>query len=495
MSQATLSSPEMMPGGSAWDGLLAVNGQVVYKPTPKQLQFHLCPARYVLYGGAVAGGKSHALRWHAYMSCLSVPKFKVLLLRRYLTELERTHCRKVAEEQHLFGAKWVKSEYILNFPNGSWLELGHCQHEDDANIYLSAEYDLILFDELVTFTETQYRKIRSRCRTTIPGVTPRVMAGTNPGGSEAAWVRRMWVEKDLTEEEDPYYNPVDYAYIPARLEDNPHINREAYELELQGLPPELARAYREGDWNIFYGQYFQEFRKSLHVADLGTVAPTARRICGLDYGYSREGVCLWGVILPEGQLYIEDEYTFNGQRRKKQIASQVALALRKRSDDRGITVGGCYADPDIFSPSGHTGETIAETFGRYGWPMLEADNDRINGWARVRAWLGLMPRHESWDHDKPWMVISPKCIGLVRTLPQLVMDPRRPEDVNTESPDHWGDALRYLVMSRPAPNATEIPEPSYAEGTMGWMRQQILSGHRNRDYGRLGRRAVRRYAY
>jgi hypothetical protein len=35
---------------------LSINGRVLYKPSPKQILFHQCPSRYVLYGGAAGGG-------------------------------------------------------------------------------------------------------------------------------------------------------------------------------------------------------------------------------------------------------------------------------------------------------------------------------------------------------------------------------------------------------------------------------------------------------
>ena len=36
---------------------------------------------------------------------------------------------------------------------------------------------------------------------------------------------------------------------------------------LQSLPEKLKQAYLEGDWNVFDGQYFPEFRTTLHVID------------------------------------------------------------------------------------------------------------------------------------------------------------------------------------------------------------------------------------
>jgi hypothetical protein len=123
---------------------------------------------------------------------------------------------------------YLKSERKVRFRNGSVLQFGHCEDDASTGKYLSTEYDAIYFDELVTFTEKQFLLIRSRARSTKPGVTPVIKAGTNPGGPESHWVRRRFIWQDVTPKEDPRYRPQDYAYIPATLDDNPHLNQEDY---------------------------------------------------------------------------------------------------------------------------------------------------------------------------------------------------------------------------------------------------------------------------
>jgi phage terminase large subunit len=238
-----------MPVAPPPEGFL-VNGKVLYAWTAKQKVFHDAAARNVLYGGAAGGGKSHALRWDGYMRCLSLANYRVLLLRRTYPELENTHLEAVPVELGSFGveaATWyLKSERKIRFPNGSVMQFGHCEDEAAVGKYLSTEYDAIYFDELVTFTEKQFLMIRSRARSTKPGVKPVIRAGTNPGGPESHWVRRRFIWQDITPKEDPRYRPEDYQYVPATLDDNPHIDQAEYAANLESLPEELARAYRFG---------------------------------------------------------------------------------------------------------------------------------------------------------------------------------------------------------------------------------------------------------
>jgi hypothetical protein len=454
----------------------AVNGKVLYGPTPKQIQFHNCPARNVLYGGAAGGGKSHALRWDAYMRCLTKGGYRALLLRRTYPELEATHLDQVEIDiADGLPATYLKSDRKVVFRNGSVLRFGHC--EDDAAVarYLSTEYHAIYFDELVTFTEKQYLMVRSRARAPkASGIKPMIRAGTNPGGPESHWVRRRFIWQDITAVEDKRYRPEDYVYIPATLDDNPHLDQEEYAANLESLPEELARAYRHGDWDIFPGQYFGEWRKDKHVtAEHVEWDRSLPRVCSVDWGFVKPGSCGWWVLLPEGRVYREDEYIFT-----RTVAADVARAIVARSKERGIKVRYTVGDTAMWTPDGQTGETIAETFARNGVPMQQADKDRINGWQRFRAWLKDAP------DGVPWLQSSPNCAYFNRTIPALVSDDHKPEDVDSDGEDHAADEARYFFMSRPHPTGVKV-KPSAKPWSMAWIKQQGA-----RSPGILGRRSA-----
>lgn len=410
----------------------------LYVPLPRQVEFMACEARRVLFGGAAGGSKSHALRWHGYQACLRTPRFKTLLLRRNSGDLERTHLRAAVDEAPLFGAVPVPSAHLVKFPNESILEMGHCDDTKAVARYLSAEYDLILFDELVTFEREQFLMVASRARSSKPGVKPRVLAGTNPGGPQAHWVRAMFIDKTVDVAEFPNYRPEDYAYIPSKLEDNPYLN-EDYEQGLMDLPPELRKAYRDGDWDIFPGQYFPEWRRSTHVsaARTGDVSTPVHlthpaeypRVRAVDWGFVKPGWCGWFVLLPDGQVYLEQEYLFS-----RTVASEVAAEIRRRTQELGVKVRYTVGDTAMWTPDGQTGESIAETFGRAGVPMIQADKDRVNGWQRLRHWFKPSPS------GAPWLVSSPACAYFNRTIPSLVSDEHRPEDVDSDGEDHAADA-------------------------------------------------------
>jgi hypothetical protein len=164
---------------------LGGNKRCRFVPLPRQVEAIEAlkggEAIYILIGGAAGGSKSKGLREIAHAVCMTTPNYRVLLLRRTFKELESNHILDAQLEAPEMGAECVPSAKVVRYPNGSQLQFGHCETAADAANYLS-EYDLIIFDELVTFEETQFLLISSRARSTKPGVVPKVMAGRTLAG-------------------------------------------------------------------------------------------------------------------------------------------------------------------------------------------------------------------------------------------------------------------------------------------------------------------------
>jgi hypothetical protein len=439
----------------------AGNRRCRYVPLPRQVEasdaLEAPGPVFIMIGGAAGGSKSRGLREIAHEQCMTHPHFRVLLLRRTFKELESNHILDATLEAPEMGAECVPSAKVVRYANGAQLQFGHCETPADAANYLSSEYDLIIFDELVTFEETQFLLIASRARSTKAGVTPKVMAGTNPGGPQSHWVRMRFIDKNVDLEQFPDYQPDEWLFIPSKLEDNPYLDK-AYERKLLSLPPELRKAYRDGDWDIFPGQYFGEWRKSRHVAEVA-IPDTAVWYRTIDGGFVKPAAILW-IAMFDGHAYVRHEWE-----PVRVLNSDQAKEIVKRTKGYGIgRVRNTVADTSLWSPEADTGESAAETFRRYGIPLEQADKDRVNGWKRLREWLAEAP------DGKPWLMVHPDCRYLARTIPSLLSDVGKPEDVDTDGEDHAADALRYFVMSRPSPTGTAAKTP-IKEGTLGWLKQ------------------------
>lgn len=470
-------------------------GEVIkfWTPTPKQVEAHLATQRNVMYGGRAGTGKSVWLRNEAYMRCLTVPGYRVLLLRRQFTELRDTHLDKAAQEAQMLGAVWRATEYTVVFPNGSRLRFGHCENDDSVRQYLSSEFDAIFFDEGATFSEYQIRFIKSRLRTAKRGVIPIVRIGSNPG---LPYLYRCYIAKDVTIDEDPGYNPDDYRFIPATRDDNPHVNIAEQEIALAGLPSEaLRRMYRDGDWLAIEGQFFTDFaplnresRRPWHVlAELPTVdgvpitdVPWITYSRHIDWGYNPDpGVCTWVAHLPKNRFVAVKEYTF-----RETIARKVAEEIRERS--RGLKISYTVGGHDMWMTDAQTGQSTQEIFARAGVSMRLADTDRISGWQRLNDMLRDVS-HDGQSETPQFAIYGPGCPNLARTFPMAKCDPHRIGDI-LEQDDHWLDTARYFAMSRPV--------SARAQRTDTWKRfspevRKAMLGGPHRDV--LGSESVHRH--
>ncbi len=255
----------------------------LFAPTPKQVEFFELQqhTKYTLFGGAKAVAKSFGLRWGAYRECIRIPGYRVLLLRRTYSELEQSHLLDMIAEAEILkpiGAHYKTGDREF-WIGSSLIKAGHCETEGDVSKYLSSQWDLIIFDEVVTFLMDMFLAISSCARTTKEKVKSeggaKVWAATNPGGRGAAWVKDLFVDHLPDTERFPDYIPSEWGFVPGRLEDNPYIE-PGYRQTLMNLPPILRRQWLDGDWSAFEGQFFdfqpQVDRQPWHVQDLGIAA-------------------------------------------------------------------------------------------------------------------------------------------------------------------------------------------------------------------------------
>ena len=155
-----------------------------------------------LFGGAAGGGKSHGQLLDALRFAVCYPGSRQLMLRRTMPELERSLVPAALRLYPQCIAKYKVSEHRWDFANGSALEFGYCDAESDVTRYQSAEYDVIRFDELTHFTESQFTYLLSRIRGTN-GFPKQVKATTNPGGVGHQWVKSRFIDLSLIHISEP----------------------------------------------------------------------------------------------------------------------------------------------------------------------------------------------------------------------------------------------------------------------------------------------------
>ena len=115
------------------------------------------------------------------------------------------------------------------------------------------------------------------------------------------------------------------------------------------------------------------------------------------------------------------------------------------------------ADPAIWDAE--TGISFAETATKYGVYFTPGDHKRIPGWMQCHYRLAF-------DHNGyPQMYVFSTCRDFIRTIPTLMYDEHKPEDLDSDGEDHAADEWRYFCMSRPIRPVEEREEYAPAFGS------------------------------
>lgn len=385
--------------------------------------------KYQLYGGAASGGKSYYLRWISiylllyYRAKYGLTGVRVGLFCEDYPALKDRHISKLVYEFPDWLGTYNKQEHEFTLAPMYGSGVIAFRNLDDPSKYLSSEFAAILVDELTKNEREKFDFLVLRMR--WPGVEdPKFIAATNPGGIGHGWVKKLWIDQDFSEET---FKPSDFCFVQAKYLDNKYIP-EDYESQLDALPEAMRRAYKDGDWDVFAGQFFTEFRRAEHViepfSDDATWAwfNSLPSYCGLDYGYTNPSCVLWGKW-HDDTLYIYRELYEKGL-----TYEQLSLKVQELENPQLV-----YADPSIWA------KKDSPTSGADKMKPLrlrQAMNDRVIGWNFLKQLL----------KTKKVKIFS-TCVNLIRTIPYMVHDERNVEDLDTTAEDHAVDAWRYLAAT------------------------------------------------
>ncbi len=440
-------------------------------PNPRQQEFFCSTARHTAYGGARGGGKSWAMRRKMVMLAMRYPHLRLLLLRRSLQELRENHVLPLQTELLGF-ATFKKDERAFIFPNGSRLVLGYCDTDSDVLQYQGAEYDVIGFEEATHFKEEWIVFICTALRTTKTYFRPRVYYTCNPGGVGHAYVKRLFIDRRFEGAE----RPEDYVFIPAVVYDNRALMQAdpEYVRRLEALPAHKRRAHLEGDWNVYEGQVFEEFkndalhyadRRYTHVIDPFTPPAEWRIYRSFDFGYAKPFSVGWWAKDGDGRLYrilefygcVRNEPNVGVRLSPEEIFREIARIEREHPWLVGKPITG-VADPAIWDAS--RGEAIAATAERCGVYFERGDNRRVAGWMQLHNRLSFD------ENGVPMLYVFSTCRDFLRTVPTLQYSRTHAEDVDSDMEDHIADETRYLCMMVPmlpqqvsAPRALRMLDP------------------------------------
>jgi predicted phage terminase large subunit-like protein len=207
---------------------------------------------------------------------LHVPGYAALLLRRTYADLALPGALmdRAKEWWKSTSARWSDKEKTWYFPTGgkpATITFGYLENEDDKYRYGSSEVQMIGLDELSQFSETQYRFLSSRLRRLAGFPVPiRKRGATNPVGPGRVWVKKRFLSEPClsmmrTDRAEffrrPWYKQGEKEsifFIPAKKDDNPSLDIEAYRAALSALDQVTRAQLEEGDWDISEDALFKK---------------------------------------------------------------------------------------------------------------------------------------------------------------------------------------------------------------------------------------------
>ena len=451
---------------------------IIQEPNEKQMLFLTADKKYIGFGGARGGGKSWAVRVKAALLCLKYPGIKCMIVRKTYPELQENHILPMCSMLNCYApnkidriASYNDSKKHITFPNSSRILFRYCDNDKDAERFQGTEVDVLFIDEATHQTEERMKKLTA-CVRGVNGFPKRVYMTANPGSVGHSWVKRLFIDRNFNE----YENPDEYEFIQSLVTDNKALMKSNpdYVRQLEALPPKLRKAWLEGDWNIFEGQFFEDFRIDPDVnkaVELG-VDPEElrkqRRWCHViepfdiskgecrgwnimrsyDFGYGKPFSLGYWAVDYDGTLYRIMEFYGCTSTPNEGVKwspdeqfKRISEFEREHPWLKGRKIVDSVADPAIWDAS--RGESIAETAMRYGIYFSPGDNQRIPGWMQVHYRLQFD------DNGYSRMYIFNNCKHFIRTMPLMMYSETHPEDIDTTLEDHIADETRYMCMSRP----------------------------------------------
>jgi hypothetical protein len=419
---------------------------IIWQPQPRQALALSCPAFELLFGGARGGGKTDFLLADFCGGIVTWGKnWRGILFRKTYPELEEVILR--AKELYLpIGAEYHDQKKTFTFNNGAWLRLRSLDRDDEVTHYQGHQYTWVGFDELGNYrTDFQWGYMMTSCRSAA-GAPCYMRATANPGGVGHAWIKNRFIEGFEPEKMYRDANGNTRCFIPSKIDDNQALlkNDPGYKNRFDNLPDYLRRALLEGDWDIMAGQVFDEWRREKHVVKPFALEQGAwHKFYAFDWGYQAPYALVKlavngdGKVIQYGELY----GCLPGEINKgvKESSPEIARKAKASADAEGVTE--LVADPSCWNKQDDH-PAVIEAFQAAGFRCERANNDRVPGWARLHELLKTED-----EYNRPMLQVFDTCTQTIRTLPVLLPDEHKPEDVNSDMEDHLADALRYGIMS------------------------------------------------
>lgn len=232
---------------------------------------------FTTFGGAIRGGKSYWLLISIISYCFQYPKSRWVIIRENMPTLKRT---TLVSFQSILDAgldvyvkEFNQQTMTITFTSGSQIIFMAESFDTDKelNRFKGLEINGAGLEEINEIQEATFNKVIERSGSWLgaKGCPIKILATCNPSGG---WVKALiydrWRDNAL---------PESWAYVPAKITDNPHIPQNYIDSLKQNMPEHEYDVFVNGNWEVdLKGSLFKRTDlKYFNVADLPTTAPDA----------------------------------------------------------------------------------------------------------------------------------------------------------------------------------------------------------------------------
>jgi hypothetical protein len=446
------------------------------------------PSNYFLRGKR-GGGKSVLCRkglLHAMAMAFEGLKYAVV--RRNMPDLRSNHLIYLGGEMRRLGGTYHETHGICHYPKGSLGFYRQCEEEADVEKIVGAEVAVLFVDEAPQIKWDYLRMIGPSLRVPrgVDGTQPYFIAtiyGGNPIGESIEELDRYFIDKDITPEEDPEYDPNDWEHIEIGLEDNPSLDPVEYRKQFSGLPAHYLAAWRDGVrvesrtlFQVHKTKNGQPYHYIQELPTIGTVpllrVPWIEVSRAFDMGFFPDpAYALWLAVVGRRIIAVRERVWFSTI--AKDIAASLIEETKELIGETPVTM--TYVDPGIAMKDGQT-VTIMDVLEMAGVPCEPSINDRVLYADAIHGLLG-----EEVEPGVPrFQIYEPGCPLLAKYLPKMRWDEKNPRKMADHKFDHPAVTLAYFAISSGVLSVSRETTSGPAEPVwMGWIRE-AQQGRRGR---------------
>lgn len=496
---AVLEDPEVLELLARANESLEENPLYRYVPHSRQLVFHEHRCKTKAFVGGNRSGKSTATVIDCLIQAIdedAVPeglrKFRIWpkgtkFKCRFITPDYGKPFQSLLETiqmwvppSQLKGGSWEKAykdkDHVVLFANGSVFDF--MTTEQPPSKHGGSARHRIVWDEEPPDTEDGER-IYTQARMRIADYHGDMLWGFTPISEKLGWVfdeihdsaveegeelsERVW----LNEEEG-------LLLVQASIYENPHLSEEGREDAIKGIRGDQRAAVTEGAFTNAKGLVYETFDPQvggIHVVPEEWIdEDLVKGLEGLDTidpGQVETAILFTGID-KHGRVVVYDELTLSG---RGAVPEAAAESMAKKRERWGLPDVCKYTiiDPAARSRDLGSGERVGEQWVAAGIPVIYGKNDLEAGCTEIeRRFNYRIDDGEGGTKPFPLIVISSRCVGLIRQLRRYRKKPKEDGSFGVvKKDDHKPDALRYVCMERRVPVKRKRRHPRAQAWTPG----------------------------